>query len=37
MISGREEMGGGTVIGQKEKCLRSDAVHHGGRGMETGA
>lgn len=22
------------MIGQKEKCLRSDTVHHGGRGWK---
>lgn len=34
IISERKEMGGGTVIGQKEKCLRSDTIHHGGRGWK---
>lgn len=37
MVSEREEMGGGTVMGQKEKRLRSDTVHHSENGMETGA
>lgn len=37
MISDREEMGGGAMMGQRENCLKSDTVHHGGEGMETGA